>query len=709
MPRRTQKSQDQALADLVQQRWEDAAEQRRPRETKWDEAYRDHDPAWVDESKTDPPYVKYPYLHRVTEHQVAVLLDATDANGRWAYAQPTTEGWERAREPVNQFLENTYRFPSSDLFRSNRSAHKAWATYGGKYGNGWLYVSWDERNGVTQWTNLDLMDVYIDAQRYDYIVIRRIVTLAELGDIAESVSAPQVEEAEHPDTGETVLVPTGPRDGGRALKAFRKVERSVRAGDTNGYTLRGYSERHGGSRRVDTGRIAGRGEPGAEQTRVSNEDDPFNARIVILEYYETREDGIIAKVIPSLGPDNDALVFQKETNPYGVCPIVPYVPHRVDNEFYGIGNGEAAGKLARVMDYMLRAQLRIIGAVAWPPLLVRRSANLRRQDTKDIYGQVITTRDTSDLAWLGHPTFPNLHDMGRNIAQGAADLGTGENDIRRGDVGAARNATSAAIAETASSITDKNVFREWKDSNEQLAYVTLAVSRVHMRKTQTIPLVGRDSDTFLELKPEYLKDVRWAVSFGGNPRGGNSSQQVAELLNIAQTFTPTGEANLRTFLREVLMLKGERNPDRFLMRPDPPPAMKPGEEFERLLQFGEAPLLSPQEDIFDHAKTHQVQLSRMAQEGAQSHPFYAVLYDHWQQTMQVVQQLMLAQQSAAQPGGNGNGSVPGGPGQALTGEGAAAGIDRARQQSNDNAAGASPGGTVPNRKVGGVVAGGPRR
>ena len=711
MARLAQSAKDRDLANLIRARYVSAAEARIPRVKAWDESYDRHDPNYIDETKIKKGVakVKFPYCYRVTEQQTTLLMEATDAAARWVETQPTTPGFEDHAEGVSNWLDFQYRYKGADYFANNRTQHKRWAYMGGAYGNSYLYAQWDDRKGNVEWRNIDTYDVFLEPRNSKWIIVRRVVSLAELGRLAESISAPGEIERTDPETGETEVVAVPPRDGGRALKGFRRIKRDVEDGRRDsGWLLHRDSYGTSQDRRFKH-RVSGDGERHSDDSMADTQLDPFNAMIVLLEYYECSDDGLIVRMVPNF--DGDSVIMQAEQNPYECVPIVPFVPHPVDNEVYGRGTGEIVGKLADAMDYNLRASLSMIGAAGWPALLIRRSSQLRKKRIASLYGAILDTQDPqNDAAYLQMQLPGSIHQLGQQVAQQAADFGTGESDVRRGNVGSARSATAAAIAETSGNTTDRNIFSQWRDSNEQLAKVCLAIAKVHAKRSQIIPILGRHDGSFMEITSDAF-EAQWAVTFGGNPRGTNATQQITTHLNIAQALAPLGTVNAAEVTREVYRLAGHSNPDRFVSLQSKVPVIPPDEEFRRLAEFGQRPVLAPDENVAEHEQAHREQLFGLAQTAGPGDPIYNALYAHWTATMQVLQQQQAA---VAAPGGGSSGFDPsqvGQQGQPLTFQGATADIDGARNGSNVAAAGQAPGptGAVPGRSVGGIVSsGGPR-
>ena len=211
---------------------------------------------------------------------------------------------------------------------------------------------------------------------------------------------------------------------------------------------------------------------------------------------------------------------------------------------------------------------------------------------------------------------------------------------------------------------------------------------------------------------EFLREAQWAVTFGGNARGSNTTQQAAYLLNVVQAGAQTGVIDLPENFRELYRLGGYRNTDKFLTVDAAVAPLSPEEEFKRLVENGDDPQISQSENFADHVEKHGLQLQQLAQIIGTDHPRYHALFAHWQTTSVLFQQQQLA---AASPTGSGGGPSAlqpgqvGGAGQPAVLTGATADINQQRNGSNVAAGGAAPGGVVPNRAIGSVVQGGPQR
>lgn len=691
------------LAEVVLDSWNTADRQRAPRIEAWDKAYRSHDPAFVDRDKIKrPPYIKYPYLHRVTTTQTTILLDAVESAPRVLMAQPMAPGpFQRERaEMATEFVEVQFRQKSPDLHTNNFHALRKVAQMGLKYGNAYLQPEWVE---TRRWWGVRLhaispYDVWEDARFGRYRFVRRVVSLAQLREIALGISQPIDGE-----TGEL-------RDGGRALDAFRIISSAVSAGNKPAAYVTNEASPYDFDRRFDTGRVAGastHGQYDDPDEMVRPEDDPYNQTVTIIERHETCEDGSIVRIIPDPRDMYQPLVLQAEQNPYGTCQIIPFLPYFVDNEYYGIGNDEIAGLLAEALSYNLRGSLAAIGAQAWPPVLKTRRANLRDSHIATLYGRIIDVDQPSDLTYMQPSIGASFHQIGMAIAQQAADVGTGEGDIRRGDVGQARNATSAAIAETFANLTDKNVFQQWSDSLQQVGHAMLEMGSIHLTASRAIPILGRDTAAFIEIKPEMLQGP-WHVLFGGNPRGATGQQQIALWGQTVTMFGASGELDVRECAREVLRLSGQRDVQRFMARKDEAPDFPPAMEEEALFRFGRMPEISPRNDHRAHWAAHMV------------------TYQNWSQMLgpadQRVQRLgvHLVSHEQAMQAQMGMGGMPsmaspmqpqdtGQPGQPAAFTPHTAQVNEERQMSNRSQPGMSPGPMAPGRKPGQVATGGGAR
>lgn len=712
MARRRTPSADVALADLVCNRWQTADDARAPRVVKWDESYRDHDPAYIDrQAVTRPPYIKYPYLDRVRVLQTSMISDATEAGGRWMWAQHLSadDDSRRRSESATEYLEWVYHRPAEAVHKTNRMACDRVGQMGLTYGEAYFHVRW--KRGYVCWESVSPYDVWPDPRHGEWFIVLRTVTLARLLDIAKGISDPSTEEGFDVQTGERVSIELPPRDGGRAMRTFKAVEKAIRSGLTQDQWAVRTSSSTDMDRRYDTGRVSG--DPVHDMDRyVAPEDDPFNAEITILECHETHPDGMISAVIPGFqGGEN--LVLQSERNPYKACTLVRFMPRFIDNEQFGIGNGESAGGPAKALDYNFRASLAVIAAHGWPALLNTRRSNLRKNFMGSIYGLTIDVDNiATDLGFLNPPAIgAGYHQIGMQIAQMGADMGTGEGAKDPNKVAGAGSATQGAILESYASKADRAILRQWAATMEQLAHVTMAVSGIHITETQLIPVLGRKTPGFVEMRPEMFEGP-WYFRFGGSTR--NATQALASHLNIAQTYSQLGDLDTRESLREAYRLAGERDPERFLLRKDEPIPVEPSREHLMILD-GQMPVVSPREELLKHWQEHMLTLQNWMRSMPPGDPRLSRLQTHLIATQMALQAQMM-QMGGGQPGSAG-GVQPLAPqevgtqGQPATMQPMTAGINEQRQASNGAAAGQAPGptGSVPGRAVGNLVQGGPRR
>lgn len=703
MPRISEKKRDKLFASIYTARFVESADARGPREKAWNDARKRYDPAYIDKTKIrTPPYVKRPYVWRTVNTQVEQLLTAAEANGTFVRARSTTPDNGPVGEVVTQALDNNFRAKTADIAFSNEEGLERVARFGMLYGNGWTHCEYFEQPGSwgVKYVPLDPFDCFPDWKHNRWIMVRRKVTLAEMGDLAKAWSR-EVPVGVGPDNE----VITGPADGGRALRAFRALERQIKQRGQAGTISDLHS--HANTRQVTLGRVSDTDE-GADV--VPGDEDPSNVRVTLIQYHETRHDGLVAMIVPGFGTSDDDLLFVREQNPYGACTIVPFVPHPVDNEVYGYGKGEIVGHLAEAMDYTFRSGLRVIAKTADAPLLHRRRAKLGKSFLRNPSGKTAEVDDvTGDAAYLPMPAQANVaFDFATKITQEAADMATGESEQRRGSIGkSSATATAAAIAEAGSNNVDRALFRRWRKFIEQLGHVTLQIMRTHITEDKAIPILGRDSETFLRLKPEFLKST-FSVEFGGSANSMNVQQNIAGLLNLAQTFAPMQVLDLPAVARKVIRLMGEPDPDALLAIKTPRPQVSARHENIAIFQFGQEAEPHPEDNHQEHLALHFTEFQKI-QQSVPNHPALQIMQRHIQGHMFVLQQ---QQGAAMQEGGGAPGGAPniaqGGPGQALTGQGQASQIDAQRQVPNQQAAGQAPGGIAPNRQVGQIAQGGPR-
>lgn len=698
MARRVQTKADERLASLVASRYIAAADARSARESAWNDARKRVDPQYVDKSKVKRgPYVKAGYVFRNVQTKTAHLLAASEANGRWVVARSSTPEHGPVGEVVTQALERQFRRNSADLFSNNERVLEMYARSGILYGRSDAHICWYD-NGV-DWgcrlKHLDPFDVFPDWKHNRWIIIRRWVTLAELYDIASEVSAPSGEVvATDPMTGDPII-DEEPADGGRALKAVKQIEKELRSGKRGPNIDREYYAETANQRQHTLGRVDDFDDGYEQYERV--EDDPFNQRLMLLEYFETRSDGIQARVIPGFGKDAMDLVLQSEPLPYGICPIVPFIPVPIDNEVWGYGESEIVGHLSEVMDANLRAFMRVIQRKADEPLLVRRGLKLRREVLQDPSGRAIEVDDPgADMGYLASSSDGSLHNLGAMVSRQWADMITGESEARRGQVGGADSATEAAIAEQGGQSNDTLLFRNWRRSIEQIGRVMLAIMKRRLTRETAIPVLGKNSERFLSLRPEYLKGD-FEIVFGGSTRGVNPRQEVAELQAFAAAFGPAGVVDLNAVARKILYKIGESDPDALLVQKSAKPSMSPDMENGAILDFNMDIEVSPADNHQQHVQKHAMAFQRVGSVDPM-HPRLGALQQHLQFHLMAMQQ--MAGQMQAVPG------PASGPGEPMVNTSSTENMRDERQRPNQDAGGQSPGGVVPGRQVGQVVSGG---
>lgn len=706
---RRQTEADKRFAKLVKNYYLDDAEARTPRETEWNRAYKRILPSYIDQSKVKGPFkIKVPYCWRTLEVQIGQLMSQTDANGRWAFVRSTTPEHGDIGEIVSDALEFQFRYKTADLTCDNEMQMETAGRLGLGYGNGAALVEWNTDTKTCQVTAFDPFDLFLDWKHGRHIILRRVVTLAELEVMCRSVSEDRIEYEPDPMTGEEVPINLGPRDGGKALTAFRKVLRATKDGTRTGWLHENFTADHSRARQSDANRVEG-DDDGQDDYYVSAKDDPYNARVTVLEYHETGgSNPTVAWVLPSFGGPEDDLVIRAEAAPYGCCQIVPFVPRPIDKEQYGLGIPEVVGHTNEAMDVFYRAALRYYVRVADPAVLYRKGLRLKQEYLRSQSGISIPVDDTvADMRYMEPPHNPGMHQAAFLFARAMADLGTGESEQRRGQVGGASSATEAAIAEAASTMTDRRIFWRWRRFVEQVGRVMLAIMKVHVTEDTMIPVVGRRAAMFRRLKPEFLRGD-YEVVFGGNSAGMTPVQRQAGFRQIAQTYAQSGVVDIAALARADLHELGVPDPDRFLTVKSRPPSVSPRHEHMALFDFAEEIEVSPDDDHMAHVLAHLKE-----QQKRLGHPAAPLMQQHIAMHMAAIQAQAAAQMQAAGPQAGPAPFSPeqaGMPGQPAAFTPATAGLNDQRQMSNGGAPGRSPGpSVVPNRAVGALAMGGPQR
>ena len=706
MARPAQKKADRRLASMVVARYNSAAWARRPREDEWWKARKRYDPSKVNKDEIKrAPFVKVPYVYRVTNSGTARYLQASKANGNWAVARNTTPEHGATGEIITNLLQRDFTRQGSDVYRSNTRAMRMFSHGGELYGNAMMHIRWFDH--ATDWgckfTNIDMMDVFADWKEYRWVVLRRVITVAELGDIAEDLSGPSDEVIGVDELGEPILDPE-PRDGGRALSAFKKVVKMVREGKRNHQDQSSGIHDEPLDKQVDMGRVDDN--YGSDE---ESDDDPSMVRIEVLEYYETREDGIIAKVIPGF-QDGEDLVLESGVNIYGVCPIVPFTPSPIDNEFYGYGVSEEVGGIAEAMDYNFRAALRLIAKSTDLPILHRRQLRVRRDWLAQPSGSELAVTDIhNDVGYMPSGVDAGAYPFALQLGRDIADLATGSSDAQRGQASGAKTATGDAIAEKGGDTNTSLKMDEWARSNAQIARVCVAMYKVHITTEKAIPLVGKNAEKLVAIKPEYLEGD-FEVSFGGSTLGLNQAEEVTGIINFLQTLAPTGIANVPYLARELARKLGAGDPDSWVVAGANQPKVSPRNENYMVFKSGMEISVHPEDDDMAHMRAHQKEAEVVAGENP-AHPGLRLMQDHYNDHQQAFMQKQQAMMMQGQAGGGSPMGMQNGAGQMQGGlNGQSANVEQMRQQPNQQAAGMAPGGaTVPNRPIGSIATGGPQR
>lgn len=708
-------NKDEALAALIDARFVSAADAMEPRHRAWTKARRRYEPGYVDRQKVRrPPYVGVGYTFNTVNQKTAELTNATEANGIRLYARSATPEHGNVGEVVTQALEKQFRWSSSDNNHDNDEVLERDARNGNLYGNSYVFCRWyeDEDDWCVRFDLLDPFDVYKDWKNGQWYIVRRWISMAELQDLVEgNLSAPKNEIiGVDPETGEEIL-DTSPRDGGKARKAFKKLLKQVKAGQRRDSGYRS-SYGHRNERQSMLDRVSDDDFAGHDE--ADTKDDPFNVRVELLHYYETHKRGICAIVVPGFGGGAAPLVLQSEQNPYKVCPIAEFMPFPVDDEEFGYGYGEIIGAMQDVLDYMLRAQIRLIGKKADAPLVHRRSARIKRDFLASPTGKAVEVDDVgSAMAYLEPSGDQGLYAFAIQLVKQVTDMATGMSEAKRGNAGGADSATEAAIAEAAGSILDRQLFKRWRKHVEKIGQITLAILKEHITEPKAIAYLGRDADQFLKLRPEYLQGT-FEVEFGGSVMGMNPQQEISALINFGQAFGASGVVDMGGLARMVAQRIGIRNPDDVLTAKEGRPKVSAKHENNALFIFGQEIEVHPQDDDQNHLLGHVKEMQRVQME-VPTHPGLPAMREHVQMHMISMQQKQMAMQqqgpAAAGPGGPGpmDQSQVGGPGQPRTLAPGVAGLNDQRNQPNVDANGGAPGGVVPNRMVGQMALGGPQR
>lgn len=683
---------DEITADIIHGYFRDAAEAKSRRETTLEDAYRRTDPSYVPDSVAHPK-VKSPYLYSVLNTKLAWLIRAIKANGLWVRAETAPEYGE-AGHVVTQAINA--QFENRPL--QNERTLLSGLGQGFKYGDHWWLLRWFD-NGLhwgVRFINLHVNDVFPDPWENRFVILRRYLTLKELADEAAVLSAPVMVEAPDPETGEMTLQPQLDRngkpvmrDGGVAYRALKKVEEAVSEGKISGRYGWNWTV-HKNTWPAGYDRVSGSDDFAGSQ-EVSPEDDPANVRITMLEFHETDDDGLVAKIIPDNPHEagGEDLMFQKAVEqPYGRCQLFRWSPYPVDDECYGYSLSEIVGFLADLHDFSLRASARRVQRFADPAILHRRHAKIKPICLRSQSNIAIDVEQMEDVKYMDPPAGGDMHHLMFMLTKQTMDMGVGESDQRRGQVAGAPSATEAAIAEQAGSAQDYLVASRAFMVIEDMGDMILRILRKHVTEEKLVPSLGDRTAALIRLQPEILDHHYW-IRIGGTPLGGNPHARLTNLRSIFQSTANTGAWDIPSVIEFMLRETGYVNTDQFLVVKKGPPPVEPSLE-HKMLEAKQNLRVSPRDDHQRHIMEH-VALVLNAQRGLSGLPVddLRLLMEHIAQHQAA---WMMQQQQAQMPMGQGTGPAPflpsqaGQPGQPATFTQRTANVNQERQAPNNGGA-----------------------
>ena len=631
------------VARVVHGRWLSSAYDRSPREDQWELDYKRADPTWLDITRIKtPPFVKVPLTFRQIRQKHGWLWRTVRTDASWRTFYDTTPENREAGRLMTRLTQHNLNRKHFDLRRSNETILYRGLGMALKFGINYFSARWEEHGD--QWgvrlLNLPAEDVYPDWTEGRWFIVRRYVTVAEMGDLAVALAQaatvlPMVD-------GKGREVSSAPQiilDNWQHLYDEVKLGNKSRSRYAHWWSVD--SKRH----QRNVGRISSDDTYGDDMF-VSAEDDPLLARVPLLEYHERRADGLVVKLVPSFGVDGRDLIFQSSTSPYGMCQVIPFIPYAIDEEEWGHSIPYIIGQQEESAGYSYRAQLRYIARVADPAILYRSHVKFRRQYQSMLSNVPIEVQNVdNDIKFMDPPSNPTFHAMGMQMIRENVDFTMAEGPSRRGQASGEKTATAAQQMWEGASVDDQLMAFCGISALGHLMKLQAEIFQVHLTEPKAIQVLGSSGPEILKLSPEYLTG-NFEV-YQVSPVIGQSPQVRQQALATAfQTFAPTGLVDVQRIAEEFFSLGGF-NPDEFLRAGGQRTPMKPDQEHMQILEFAQAPVPSMREDFMFHLGEHMVMRNewvRLLGEGA---PPLLQLDEHIQVTMQMMQAM---QQSGPQVG-----------------------------------------------------------
>lgn len=704
-------------ARLIHDCFLQSAEARSVREKAWENDYRRSHPSWVDE-RVPEPRIKLAKVYRYTRTKLSWLMRHAKANGCWVRAHARGE-FRDAAEAVSGGLNGVFE----DRKLGNPESMLRGARKGLKYGDQWWMTRWHDDGyckGV-RIVNLATDDVFPDFFGGRWVIVRRHVRVADLAEMARTLSAPVMEPMIDPATGEPatdangerIMVPVigkdgkpVERDGGVARKALAKVVALAEEGRLpERYGWHWFHASRADERASRFGRVAVSG----DAQLVRTQDDPANAMVTLLEYHERGgPDYAVAKVLPDVpdGMEREDLFFQLPTpSRYRRCQMTRWTPNWEDDEEWGYGLGEIVGKQADMADFAARQGANLLLRLCDPAMKHHADERLPTEILRNPSGQNIPLMFPEHFGYVDPPSRQDAAIVLQQMMGAGMQEALGESEQRQG-IPADAPATNAAIAEMGGQADDLLNIATFFMAVEEIAETVLAILRKHVDSEFLIPVLGGDTPSFARLLPEHLDDsIRFIIKVGGSLWGANPAYREQVLTRLGTNFADVTDR--REIALRIARETGMPDPDALVVRPEGPDPVDPGIENEILWRGGSVEV-SPRENLREHWVKHTAFERQAIAAGAPPETVAAIA----QHRMETEQSILYQQQFAAQgmgAGGMGTKPVEAGPGQPQAVNERTAAVNDMRQMSNRGSPGSAPGGSITGGRAPGTFARGPGR
>lgn len=664
---------DNDVRQLFEDRLREAAQFRKPYETRWLRSYADYHQVLENDAARWRVRVAIPYTYSQVNTWVPLCTSAVFDSGSyiWEVISMSGQKEEKARA-LTTYLEYAARVKAS-LPRKIRDGFWFSGLFGiGVWRTGWRF----EEDFVRDTEAVEIPDGEGGSYHLGNRQVERVVTTHDHPDVTcvdpmNFFPCPQASEAdldipwviERIEVSEDRLKRWADAekygaDGKNRILAYLQERKDGKHPPIENDSLLGDV-----ANRVQMYQKAGLPSPyGSGSNREKGREiDSARSPIILWEMW-TREYVVL------IANDGEKSVLAKAPNPFA-HRSVPYVTHSYDRnpgQIYGRGIGDVVSPIQRLVNFIYNHAAETAMLRRNAPMLMKKGSTdaLRSGQLELRPGVVITLKDPKDLVRLDIPEVMRETLLQEQHLLVHADKATGLNDLLRGfDSGGGGTATEASLL---TSLTRQRQTAHVKEIRETMALLGrhwVSLCKQFLSTEQMIHVAGEDGMTWTTVDPKDILgewDVVPSASFSrSNP--GQLRNDLLALLPVVESpmFAPFIKPG--KLLQRVLQGFELERPAELMTTPPPAP-MDPTIEAIALADGADFIRPSPTENFVQHLAQHQADLAELKAEPVKNYEAIEATQSHINDTMLMMAELGASQAAFGGPGASPPAAAPAGGG-----------------------------------------------